>query len=251
MSSSYLSFLQEKDLFNCNSPIVPYTCETCSETTYERIQFLKHRCGTKFYSTLEIICENCKTYGCFSKYYKQRHALRCEALPIVPPKINQWYECDQCHFKSGLEMTFKNHKIQKHPLKQYNDRHYCIKCSHKAETLRDLKFHMFNKHPVYDEFKCDQCNFGTFTNFHLQEHRSFMHNSLNIHDWFCCQYCDFRAKSLTALKTHTTKTHMIGRLKFECDQCNFVTTKNVYLIKHQLSVHTTSEQQIQPSTSKK
>ena len=186
-----------------------YPCERCNYKTKWKATFLSHM--------REI-------HGVFKKVTKFSNAM------------NKPVACNLCEFSARTTKLMQYHKIKKH--NNQEKKHKCDLCESKSFTIKGLANHKLWMHTKTAEerskhfqYFCDveQCSYVARKPIFLRRHKRNSHN-FGAPKIFKCDICDHIADTRGALRCHRDNEH--ADIKYQCDQCSFVSKKKRYLMSH-------------------
>ena len=111
----------------------------------------------------------------------------------------------------------------------------CQFCSISLRSKDGLKYHIIAVHPEQSKdpvewYKCEICDYKSKHKIGLKYHRKVHMEDQDVE----CNICR-RSVSKTGLKGHIKSVH--GAYKYQCDICDYVTTRQTDLERHNKSVH--------------
>ena len=170
---------------------------------------------------------------------------------IVPRKKrtvgrNENFSCTVCSFSSnthgGISRHYKHHsKDQQKEFKPYS----CTLCDYSSRSIRLLKDHSIThkKTEIVYKYFCHYClerlvrkykrsNYGLQykTASKLEKHITVQNERLD------CADCDKKSMNFKEYRSHIKEEH-VGKLKYKCDQCDFMTSISFILDRHRSNLH--------------
>ena len=117
-----------------------------------------------------------------------------------------------------------------HKPKQY----VCDSCEFTTNKYMDFRNHTIFQHGERT-YLCHQCDKKYFMAAHLKEHMEAVHETTRD-----CTLCDFKTTTNRMLRKHNSKKHL-NFMSLTCTECSFKTSTNEQMKIHESSVHTDKE----------
>jgi KRAB domain-containing zinc finger protein len=225
------------------------TCKICFKTYKNKETFAAHLkkqnkqfkcrlCGQKYPIASQLkthmkIHKNSRAYQCkiCLKSFKTSSSVT-RHMKNHDQNRKKPHQCVHCDYKTDKKGSLKNH-LKVHDKNRIKDLK-CTKCDFATDSKHALQMHMEIHNPHRLKFSCLECDYVGYGDKYFKSH-------MQIHDKnreknFKCPTCEKSFYDKYSLKKHV-KIHNENRAVFSCSQCNFKTTRNVYLKRHIAKMH--------------
>jgi len=206
-----------------------FYCDQCDYHTPKK-DLLKRHVGSQ-HEGLRYSCSQCG-FSAAQKSGLLRH--------VQNKHEERTYPCDLCDYEARDRFTLKSHLIAKHRQSgpenssEGQDMYFCAECEYQSSNKNYLKLHIEKIHQGIRRYRCPQCDYKTNRQTYLYSHLLTIHEGRR----FKCDLCDFQTVQMDALHAHIRSFHD-GQFPLSCDydKCNFQTTREQYLLNHELIKH--------------
>lgn len=191
---------------------------------------------------LWFYCDWCD-YRARNKTTLTRHKLinHEEEENVLTTTKQRNFRCVQCDTPFSSRAGLRFHNKTQHGGVKFS----CTYCYYETNQKANLIRHIQAKHEGV-KYSCDLCGYETSQKYVLSRHHCnpqeekvtmFVEEEYpESYDKFPCYQCNTLYDTLSALDFHT-KTEHFG-MRYRCDQCDYVSTKESYLTMHKRAKHT-------------
>lgn len=218
-------FMKDKSLFShikqkhlTRKPLQVLRCNRCS-----------HKSTNKYAMQIHITTHNKDLFSCnvCGRKYRRMEKLKEHQISLQHDqfaKLNQKrFYCDKCSRSYGTAPKLRRHQIATHVEKTFQ----CDKCAKYYACLNQLTVHM-SLH--FSKSSCKLCG-KTFNAIGMTQHMKYSHPSGS----YSCANCHKKFQTIEPYMDHK-KVH-IGKSRYKCFSCEYVTRNKERLLNHVKSKH--------------
>ena len=153
-------------------------CEHCEKSFHLKQSLDVHIQSVHNFETVE--CKMCKQsfnrQSNLNSHYKYVHDLRQNILDMDTGHAIQFYECDNCQFKTRDERTLRRHELSMH---KGDTCFKCMECDFVCNRMDNLNRHIMNFHQKESRIihSCTQCDFKSIYLSSFERHMQRMHTT--------------------------------------------------------------------------
>ena len=152
--------------------------EHCEKSFHLKQSLDVHIKSVHNFETVE--CKMCKQsfnrQSNLNSHYKYVHDLRQNILDMDTGHAIQFYECDNCQFKTRDERTLRRHELSMH---KGDTCFKCMECDFVCNRMDNLNRHIMNFHQKESRIihSCTQCDFKSMYLSSFERHMQRMHTT--------------------------------------------------------------------------
>ena len=179
---------------------------------------------SKYMGNVKIQCDKCQeTFDTTSKL--NDHAKSCgnDEIKTIP--------CTICEMELVTgNVSLIHMKIDHNQVKAV----LCNLCGKSFSSKGALSTHVKGTHEKNFDHICETCGKGFISDYILKRHIQTVHEKTGFH--FQCDYCEKRFSRKKNKSEHENRAHT-KKIKFPCDQCDYVTFIKGLLVTHKQRKH--------------
>ena len=208
-----------------------FSCDLCNFLAASSFTLKQHKAS--LHKVIRHQCDECN-YSVPALYTLKRHKELC-LKRHKELKHKRQFKCDQCSYAST------KHGVRLHSIKKHGQRFprlTCTLCEFTVNSHGEIFSHKRICHDIL-QYPCDKCDNSAAKNQQLKHHKYNIHGEIS----YSHELCDFTTTSTTMSTASATLDEIVihrnkhDAIRFPCDQCDYSTTKEVYLQVHKDKLH--------------